>query len=228
MKAFRRCIELTHKLKFMRQFYWVWILAFALPALVEANELPAPEGGPTVTADRIVAVVEERVITLSELAAEQEIRGILEGTSMSEAVCLDLLIDELLILREEERWASRGRHKESAVDRLARFKAALGPDQEGRAFQRRHGYDDDDLLNRFSREIRAETYVATRIFGLVTVTEEEIRAGIERGATGELDLPAEALRVRVAEEMRRERGEERLIEWLIELRKNARIEIKLK
>ena len=208
-------------------YYPAWILAFALPAYAGPNELPAPEVGPTVTADRIVAVVEERVITLSELAAEQEIRGIMEGTSLSEAVCLDLMVDEVLIQREEERWGSRGLHKESAADRLARFRAALGTEQACRAFQRRHGYDDDDLLERFSREIRAESYVATRIFRLVNVTEEEIRARISSAVPGWSDLPVESLRARVLEEIRREKAEDRLREWLIELRKKARIEILL-
>jgi len=198
-----------------------------LPAYVEPNEPPSTEVGPTVTTDRIVAVVEERVITLSELTAEQEIRGIMEGTSLSEAVCLDLVVDEVLILREEERWGSRGLHKESAADRLARFRAGLGTDQAYRAFQRRHGYDDDDLLERFSREIRAETYVATRIFRLVNVTEEEIRARISSAVPGWSDLPVESLRARVLEEIRREKAENRLREWLIELRKKAKVEINL-
>ncbi len=152
----------------------VW-LALLLPA--ELSQ--APEGG-DVLIDRLVAVVDDDPILLSDirrlvgLGLVEEVAG--ESEAQLERRVLDRLIDQRLRLREIERHDFAPLPPGEIEAQLERIRSDFpGPEELGRHLASL-GIDEEGLSLLVARQLRVLVYVERRLSPRVFVTLEDIRA----------------------------------------------------
>ena len=201
-------------------------------ALVLVALLAAVSGG-AVLLDRIVATVDGRAITLSELDHAM-VTGSLERSAgeTDEAYrerVLSEMIDEYLRYRDALRFSPAPPDPgevDAAVqtlrDRLR--KEGKDPDAEFRAA----GLDEAQVRVALERQIVVMRYVRDRFAGLVFVSAEDLDAEYaevseEYRKTGRVAPPRDALEEELRARVRDRRTSEEIDKWTRDLREKARI-----
>lgn len=181
----------------------------ALPALLVLCA-PAPAGAQpatrsVTTIERIVAVVDERPLLLSELRAIQEVRG------LREAAALEALVDERLMYVEAARLPQAevlAEEEQQAAEELV----ARRPELALRVSAA-------ELRRLVARQATILKYVEFRFRPQLRVSEQEVRAAFE--ADPAAGPSWEAARDRLRDELERRALDERVEEWVRELRSRA-------
>jgi hypothetical protein len=158
----------------------------------------------SVLVDRILAVVGQRPVMLSEARVLAEVRGLDERTA------LDALIDERLMFQEAARLPQ----------------AAVSDEEETKAVQplreRHMRASEGDLRRLARRQLAILKYVDLRFRPQVRVTDEDVQEAWQRAYGGRPDAPpkeevADALRAEVVVH----RLDARVEQWVKELRQRA-------
>ena len=178
---------------------------------------PAP---PREIIDRIVATVEDHIITLSDIRAERRMREVLgEPVPQNEREVLDELIDQHLIHTQLEDFPDVDPSETDVNSRLATIKD-------------RKGLSDATIRSALIEHIRIERFVQERFGQFARATPEEITTYYN-----EVFLPAAQRRGlspippadEVAEEIRRNIVQEKTAKqidlWLQQARKTRKVEI---
>ena len=182
------------------------LLAALVPGLAFAQEAPPPVRVETI--ERIVAVVDERPLLLSDVRALQAVRG------LAEAPAREAAIDERLMHLEAVRLPQ----------------AAVLPEEEDRALALlvlkrpalRGEVEEPALRRLLRRQIAILKYVEFRFRPQVRVSDAEVRKAWEDEQAGRAAGPAledeqEELRAR----LERRALDERIEAWVRELRQRA-------
>jgi hypothetical protein len=169
------------------------------------EETPAPR---VLTLERIVAVVDERPLLLSDVRALQAVRGLPAGPALEAA------IDEKLMYLEASRLPQ----------------ADVSPEDEERAFALlletrpalRGTVSEPDLRRLLRRQLAVLKYVEFRFRPQVRVSDDEVRKAWEEAQAGSPEGPAledeqEAIRAR----LERRALDERIEAWVTGLRNRA-------
>ena len=171
--------------------------------------LAAPSPAPGVLVERILAVVEGRPVLLSEVRVVQQLRGV------EEAVALEALIDERLMLREAARLSQSAVTAEEEERALARLRetsvaARQAPEAELRRLVR--------------RQTAILKYIDFRFRSQVSVADDEVQRAYDARWAGREGAPPVEQEAPALREALLEQALDRRIEvWVAELRGSAQI-----
>jgi hypothetical protein len=180
------------------------VLLLALPAAREEGPPPRVE-----LIDRILAVVDDRPLLLSEVRAVEEVKGLDRAAALREA------IDERLMAEEAARLPQAEVSDEETDRALAKL---LGdhPGLESRVSRA-------ELRRLVRRQAAIYKYVEFRFRPQVRITEAELLAAWEEahaaGTAGEFGEAEPSLRAR----LERRAIDERIEEWVKDLRSRAEV-----
>lgn len=175
--------------------------------------------------DRIVAIIDRQVITLSE--AEQA-RGLLEvrtGQRPSLADVVERLIEERLVEREVERFVGEPVPVELVDGALSKLQESFPDETAYREMLARDGLTETEVRDQLRRQLAITRYLERRFRALTYVTAEEIRRYYEQDP--ELSAPYAPPLSAVSDQIRRILEERkftaRVDTWIANLKGRARI-----
>jgi len=181
------------------------VAGLAVPGAALSQTAPRPR---TEIVERIVAVVDERPILLSDLRALCAVRGLTEDRA------LPALVDERLMYAE----AIRLPQAEVSAEEEAR---ALTPLVEARPGLRAE-VPEPDLRRLLRRQLSILKYVEFRFRPQVRVSDEEVRKAWEEEQAGDPAGPAlEDAQETIRASLERRALDERIETWVAELRARA-------
>nr|WP_223646632.1 hypothetical protein [Corallococcus sp. EGB] len=195
-----------------------------------ATPAPAVEEGRVV--DRVVAVIEGQVLTLSELEMEARVALIQRGAVQAAAQPLDeqtlrsaleLSINQRLQVLSADRLQAFPAEPAEVEARLDAFRARVGGEAALRRFLDRHGVDRAALETVLARGLRAERILDSRVRLKAQVSEAEVRHHYDAHRDlypGEFD---QAARTAIREELVRARYGELAAQALAEVRRSAQV-----
>jgi hypothetical protein len=183
-------------------------LALLVAAASSAQTAAAPAGPSVETLERVVAVVDERPLLLSDVRALGAVRG------LDEARALEAAIDERLMYAEASRLTQaevRPGDEDAALAALVAREPGLPA-----------GVPEPDLRRLLRRQLTILKYVEFRFRPQLRITDEQVRKAWEAEEVGRpsgvpLEDAQEALRAR----LERRALDERVEAWVAELRKRA-------
>ena len=189
----------------MRSSLAALVVASAVPGPASPQVAPAP---PAEIVERIVAVVDERPLLLSDVRTQQAVSG------LAEEAALEAAIDERLMHAEAARIAQAevsAEEEDRALALLLETRPAL-----------RAAVSEADLRRILHRQLAILKYVEFRFRPQVRVSDEEVRQAWAEEQAGNPAGPAledeqEAIRAR----LERRALDERVEAWVKELRARA-------
>jgi peptidyl-prolyl cis-trans isomerase SurA len=204
----------------MHSRFGLSLLALALGAAPASGEL----------VDRIVAIVDRDVITLSEAEEAQrlaELRTGEEAPPLAETV--DRLVENRLVEREVERFGAEP-VEESLVDEAeARLRASFATADAFDSALASRGLEEDALRELLRRQLAVSAYLEKRFRALTYVTDDEVASYVDTELLSELPAGSESLVAEHEEEVRRileeRKFNERVEQWVEELKARARIRL---
>jgi hypothetical protein len=202
----------------MFQLPWIGAIALVLAAAPLRAEL----------IDRVLAVVNEQIITLSDASAALRLALVPPDVSDDPIrAAMQRLIDRRLMLIEVERYAPPEPTPAAVDEKLAAIRARFKDSLELEIVLTRYGLSGEEL-RRFVRDsLRIESYLLQRFMAVARPSEEELVRyyrdhGADLAADGRL-RPFEDVRELVRARVEAERREAQTREWLEGLRRRASI-----
>lgn len=187
-----------------------------------------------VTVDRIAAVIDRQVLTVSEVAQMVEIR-FFPRTSESEddhrRDVLDALIAQALRYRDVERFGAQDIPLDTIESRIAEMRRRFASEAEFVAAMARAELTLDEVRALVKRQLQVEAYVQERFAPLVFVAPEEIEAyyrgpwTAQRRERGLAVPPLEQVREEVRLAVRATRVEDEIEKWTGQLRERANVDV---
>ncbi|MGZ3456889.1 MAG: hypothetical protein ACXU86_00105 [Archangium sp.] len=192
-------------------------LALVPPASAARQAVPeAPEGAPAAEGrviDRVVAVIGNQVLTLSELEFEARVMLVQRGGVRAAEVPLDeqtlrgaleLSINQRLLVAGADRLQAFQAERSEVEARLKAFRERFEDEPALLAFLARHDTDLEQLTAVLERGVRAERILDSRIRLRAQVSEAEVRRYWEEHKAT-LGGPYESVRDALKERLIRER-----------------------
>jgi len=187
------------------------------------------------TADRIAAVVDRQVITVSEVSQMVSLHFFARPASSSEddyrRDVLESLIAQALRFRDVERFGAEDVPKDSIEARLQEIVKRFPTPAEFDATLRRAELSPDEFRTLVKRQLQVEQYIQERFAPLIFVSNEEIEA-YYRGAWSEqrrkrgLDVPPlTGVREEIRALLRASRLREEIDKWTTQLRARANVDV---
>ncbi|MFP2932299.1 hypothetical protein ACLESO_45520 [Pyxidicoccus sp. 3LG] len=209
--------------------YWLagWLLV--MPAMC-ARAAPPPDAESRVL-DRVVAIIEGQVLTLSELRFEARVALVQRGGLQALEAPLDedtlrgaleLVINQRVQVLNADRLQAFPAEPSEVQARLEAFQARLGGEAGLRRFLSRHDVDRGELEKILARGLRAERILDSRIRLRAQVGETEVRRYYEQHAA-ELPADYESVRAAIREKLVRERYGALAAEELAQVRASAQV-----
>jgi hypothetical protein len=187
-----------------------------------------------VTVDRIAAVIDRQVLTVSEVAQMVEIR-FFARTSESEddhrRDVLDALIAQALRYRDVERFGAQDIPLDTIEARVLEMQRRFASEAEFVAALARAELTLDEVRALVKRQLQVEAYVQERFAPLVFVAPDEIEAyyrgpwTAQRRERGLGVPPLEQVREEVRLAVRATRVEDEIGKWTSQLRERANVDV---
>ncbi len=179
--------------------------------------------------DRIVAIIDRDVVTLSEAEQAGEIARARIGDSEPLVSIVERLIESRLVEREVARFTGEPVSPELVDRALQDVRARFSSERKFRDMLARSGLSEDELSILLRKQIGVAQYVEQRFRPLTFVTEEQIAAyyrdellpAVEGAQAPELSDVSESIR-RILEERT---FNARVEEWIEGLKGRARIRL---
>jgi hypothetical protein len=201
--------------------------------LLLAAHCPLPARAATI--DRIAALVDRQVLTVSEISQMAEIRFFPRKVRQSEDDyrhdILDTLIAQALRFRDVERFGAEDIAKDSIEARLREIQQRFPSSAEFGAAVQRAELTLDEVRALIKRQLQVEAYIQERFAPMIFVSSEEIET-YYRGTWSQqrrergLDIPPLS---QVQEEIRAllksSRLQEEVERWTSQLRSRANVDI---
>jgi hypothetical protein len=181
--------------------------------------------------DRVVAVIEGQVLTLSELQFEARVALVQRGGVQALEAPLDedtlrsvleLIINERAQVLNADRLQAFPAEPGEVAARLEAFTKRLGGEGALRRFLARHDVDVAGLERVLARGLRAERILDSRVRLRAQVGETEVRRYYEQHAD-ELPSDYESVRLAIREQLVRERYRVLAAEELAQVRASAQV-----
>jgi hypothetical protein len=210
-----------------------WLLLAPAISLAQGSGAPLesvqePEGR---IIDQVVAVIEGQVLTRSELEFETRVLFVQQGGLQAafapldeEAlkVGLEVAINMRLQVLSADRLEAFPAEKAEVETRLAKFRSIFESEDSFLAFLSRAGADVKLLTEVLERRVRMERILDSRLRPRVQVSEQEVRRYYEQHAS-EYPEGYEAVKVRLQNQLKKERRDELASKDVAELRATAQI-----
>jgi hypothetical protein len=202
------------------------------PVAVAQTIAPPPAQGPKgAIIDRVVAVIEDQVLTLSELEFETRVALVQRGGLRAAEATLDeralgsaleLAINQRLLVASADRLQAFTAERSEVETRLRLFRERFEDEAALLAFLARHEADVEQLARVLERGVRAERILDSRIRLRAQVSEAEVRRYWQQHAAA-LGGPYEALRDSLKEKLMRERYGQLAAAEFNQVRASARV-----
>jgi hypothetical protein len=187
-----------------------------------------------VTVDRIAAIVDGQVLTVSEIAQMVEIRFYPRAAQSEDdhrRNVLDGLIAQSLRYRDVERFGAQDISPDVIEARLLEIQRRFPTEAEFLAAAARAELTVDEIRALVKRQLQVEAYIQERFAPLVFISNEDIEA-YYRGPWSQqrrdrgLGVPAlESVRDEVRTAVRASRVEEEIGKWTTQLRARANVDV---
>jgi hypothetical protein len=187
-----------------------------------------------VTVDRIAAVVDRQVLTVSEITQMVEIRFFPRtGESEDEyrREILDALIAQALRFRDVERFGAQDIPKDSIEARLLEIQERFASEAEFLAATARAELSLDEVRALVKRQLQVEAYIQERFAPLVFISPEDIEVYYrgpwtrQRRERGLPVPPLDSVREEIRTAARTTRLEEEIGKWTVQLRARANVDV---
>lgn len=187
-----------------------------------------------VTVDRIAAVVDRQVVTVSEIAQMVEIRffpRLAANEDDYRREVLDALIAQALRFRDVERFGAQDIAADTIEARVVEIRGRFPSEAEFNAALARAELTPDEVRALAKRQLQVEAYIQERFAPLVFVTNDDIaeyhagpwtRARRERGLPL---LPLSEVREEVRTAVRSTRLQTEIEKWTTQLRARANVDV---
>ena len=187
-----------------------------------------------VTVDRIAAVVDTQVITVSEIAQMVEIRffpRLAPSEDEHRRQVLDALIAQALRYRDVERFGAQDIAPDTIEARFVEIRGRFPSEADFVAALARAELTPDEVRALARRQLQVEAYIQERFAPLVFVTNDEIaeyhgttwtRARRERGLPL---LPLSEVREEIRTAVRSSRLQSEIERWTTQLRARANVDV---
>lgn len=201
-----------------------------LTVLVASTALSAS----AITVDRIAAVVDRQVLTVSEISQMVEVRFFPrkgENDDDDRRAVLDALIAQALRFRDVERFGAQDVSRDSIEARLQEIQRRFATPAELDAALARAELTLDELRALIKRQLQVEEYIQTRFVPLLFVSNEEIEAyyngpwSKQRRERGLPIPPLSEVREEIRTLLRSTRLQEDIESWTARLRQQANVDI---
>jgi len=202
----------------------VSVLVFALPSPVRA-----------VTLDRIAAVIDQQVLTVSEVDQMAEVRFIPRVAGRSDDDyhhdILEALIAQALRYRDVERFGAQDIPKDSIEARLVEIQHRFAAPDSLDASLLRAELTLDELRALIKRQLQVEAYIQERFAPLIFVANDDIAAYYngpwrqQRVARGLAVPPLNDVREEIRTLIRSRQLEEQIATWTNQLRARANVDV---
>jgi peptidyl-prolyl cis-trans isomerase SurA len=203
----------------MRKLALLLVLAF--PALA-------------VTVDRIAAVIDRQVLTVSEVNQLVDIRFFPRLASSEDEhrrEVLDALIAQALRYRDVERFGAQDIPRDTIEARIEEIERRFASEAELNAALARAELTPDELRALAKRQLQVEAYIQERFAPLVFVTNDEIDAyyrgpwAQQRRERGLATPPLAEVREEIRTAVRATRLQEEIDKWTAQLRARANVDV---
>jgi hypothetical protein len=210
-----------------------WLLVVPAASLAQGSGAPMeavrePEGR---VIDQVVAVIEGQVLTRSELEFETRVALVQQGALQAAFAPLDeealkggleLAINMRLQVLSADRLEAFPAEKAEVEARLARFRASFEAEDSFLSFLARAGADLKLLTEVLERRVRAERILDSRLRPRVQVSEQEVQRYYQQHAS-EYPEGYAAVKVRLQNQLKKERYDQLAAKDLAELREAAQV-----
>jgi len=199
----------------------VLILLFALPAAA-------------VTVDRIAAVVDRQVLTVSEITQMVEIRffpRLAASEDEHRREVLDALVAQALRYRDVERFGAEDIPRDTIEARIQEIKRRFASEAELNAALARAELTLDELGALAKRQLQVEAYIQERFAPLVYVSADDIEEYYrgpwtrQRRERGLPIPPLSEVRDEIRDAVRSTRLQEEIDKWTAQLRGRANVDV---
>jgi hypothetical protein len=213
------------------------LLRAALLALVAVSVIAfiLPPPARAATLDRIAAVIDQQVLTVSEIDQMAEIRFIprIAGRSDDDYHhdILEALIAQALRYRDVERFGAQDIPKDSIEARLVEIQNRFVPPASLDAALVRAELTLDDLRALIKRQLQVEAYIQERFAPLIFVANDDIASYYngpwrqQRVARGLPVPPLNDVREEIRTLIRSRQLEEQIETWTTQLRARANVDV---
>lgn len=187
-----------------------------------------------VTVDRIAAVIDEQVITVSEVSQMVELRFFPRTARLDDdfrRAVLEALIAQALRFRDVERFRPEDISKDSIEARLLEIQKRFSAPADFEAALIRTELTADELRALIKRQLQVEAYIQERFAPLVFIPNEEIEAYYagtwtkQRRDRGLAVMPLSDVREEVRSLLRASRLTEEVEQWTTKLRQRSNVDI---
>ena len=210
---------------------WVvgWLALVPVAAAPRAVAAPLAAEGRVI--DRVVAVIEDQVLTLSELEFETRVALVQRGGVRAAEAPLDeqtlrgaleLAISQRLLVAGADRLQAFQAERSEVEARLRTFRERFESEPALLGFLARHDADLEQLTVVLERAVRAERILDSRIRLRAQLSEAEVRRHWEEHKAT-LGGPYESVRDSLKERLVRERYSQLAKEEFAQVRANARV-----
>ncbi|MEW6683586.1 MAG: RDD family protein [Nitrospirota bacterium] len=175
-----------------------------------------------VVVDQIVATANNRLITLSDLAAYQTVTGPLDVTRED---AVQALIDRQLLLEEADRFAVSGPPAPDVASRIDAITTRVGGREELTSRLTRLGWEMEDLQAWMADDLRVAEFLDQRIYFFVLVPAQDVDAYYESHLDEFAGFSLEEARAAISKRLTQERGDEKRDQFLSKLREKTTIRI---
>lgn len=187
-----------------------------------------------ITVDRIAAVIDRQVLTVSEVWQMVEIRffpRLAESEDEHRQEILDALIAQTLRYRDVERFGAQDIPADAIEARLLEIRGRFESEEAFLAGAARAELALDEIRALVKRQLQVEAYVKERFAPLVVVGNEEIAAyysgpwSAQRRARGLPVPPLASVEEEVRAATRSSRVQEEIARWTAQLRERANVDV---
>jgi hypothetical protein len=198
--------------------------------LLLALTLPAS----AVTVDRIAAVVDRQVLTVSEITQMVDIRffpRISKSDDDHRHDVLDALIAQMLRDRDVERFGAQDIPAERIEGRVMEIRGRFPSEEELQAAMAHAELTLDDVRAFAKRQLQVEAYVQERFAPLVFISAEDLDQyyrgpwTTQRRERGLSISPLDQARDEIRAAARAARVEEEIRKWTVQLRAHANVDV---
>lgn len=188
-----------------------------------------------VTVDRVAAVIDRQVITVSEVSQMVETRFFPRAARLSDddhrRAVLENLIAQALRYRDVERFGAQDISRDSIEARLKEIQARFASEAEFLATLGRAELTADEFRALIKRQLQVEAYIQERFAPLVFIPNEEIDAyyngpwSQQRRERGLPIPPLNEVREEIRTLLRTDRLQKEIEQWTAQLRLRANVDV---
>jgi len=187
-----------------------------------------------VTVDRIAAVIDRQVLTVSEITQMMEIRFFARAAKSDDEArreVLDALVAQALRYRDVERFGADEIPRDTIEARIEEIERRFTSETEFTAALARAELTLDELRALTKRQLQVEAYIQERFAPLVFVSSEDIEDyyrgpwTAQRRERGLAIPPLEEVRDEIRQAIRSSRLQEEIDKWTAQLRARANVDV---